>query len=142
ITETRPSSRRSDGRRVNLPASMMEAARSNPPRQTSGFIMPVRHPFEDKLAADWPPEAWRNTSVLLAVSGGADSVALARAAAAIRQPGEGQLMIAHFNHRLRGAASDADEQFVGDLARQLGLPFQVARGDLADLPNSGGDGLE
>jgi len=104
--------------------------------------MRVRHPFEAKLAAAWPAEAWRDTSVLLAISGGADSVALARAAAAIRHAGEGRLIMAHFNHGLRGAASDADEHFVGELARQLGLPFEAARGDLAGLPGSGGDGLE
>jgi tRNA(Ile)-lysidine synthase len=102
----------------------------------------LSHSFEANLAAACPPPAWRDTSVLLAISGGADSVALARAAAAIRLPGEGRLMIAHFNHRLRGQASDADEQFVGELAGELGLPFHVARGDLAALPSAGGDGLE
>ncbi len=107
-----------------------------------GIQMPVGDLFEAKLAAAWPPAVWRDTSVLLAVSGGADSVALARAAAAIRQAGEGQLIIAHFNHRLRGAASDADEHFVGELARQLGLPFQSGRADPVSLTSSGGDGLE
>jgi tRNA(Ile)-lysidine synthase len=104
--------------------------------------MPVLHPFEVKLAAAWPPQAWCDTTVLLAVSGGADSVALARAAAAIRQPGEGRLMIAHLNHRLRGEASDSDEQFVSELARQLGLPCEVARSEPGSFVSTGGDGLE
>jgi tRNA(Ile)-lysidine synthase len=35
------------------------------------------------------------------------------------------LVAAHFNHRLRGAESDADEAFVTDLCRQLGLPCEL-----------------
>ena len=34
-----------------------------------------------------------------------------------------RLVVAHFNHRLRGAESDADEQFVRETARRLGLRF-------------------
>ena len=44
--------------------------------------MSALHPLETRLAAAWPPEAWRDVTVLLAVSGGADSVALLRAMAA------------------------------------------------------------
>jgi tRNA(Ile)-lysidine synthase len=78
-----------------------------------------------KLAADWPPEKWRDVTVLLAVSGGADSVALARGLFALRERGEGRLVLAHFNHRLRGAESDEDEAFVRDLAKDLGLQAVV-----------------
>jgi tRNA(Ile)-lysidine synthase len=41
------------------------------------------------------------------------------------------LSVVHFNHRLRGAESDADEQFVGDLARAHGLEFHSASDDVA-----------
>src|SRR5436309_9927759 len=34
-----------------------------------------------------------------------------------------QLIVAHFNHQLRGAASDADERLVRRVAGRLGLPF-------------------
>jgi tRNA(Ile)-lysidine synthase len=74
-----------------------------------------------KLAAAWPPERWHDVTVLVAVSGGADSAALVRALHAIRTPGEGRLIVAHYNHRLRGAESDADQTFVEALANQLGL---------------------
>ncbi|HMC64214.1 MAG TPA: tRNA lysidine(34) synthetase TilS [Gemmataceae bacterium] len=54
--------------------------------------------------------------VVVAVSGGPDSVALLWALLAIRvDPAARPLIIAHFNHRLRGAESDADEAFVTDL---------------------------
>jgi tRNA(Ile)-lysidine synthase len=67
-----------------------------------------------------------------AVSGGADSVALVRG---LVEAGAGPLTVAHFDHALRGAASDADAAFVADLAARLGLPFRLGRGDLrADDP--------
>jgi len=39
------------------------------------------------------------------------------------------LSVAHFNHKIRGAASDADEQFVRDLAQTHALDFRAASGD-------------
>jgi tRNA(Ile)-lysidine synthase len=74
-----------------------------------------------KLGADWPPEKWRDVTVLVAVSGGADSVALARGLHKLRAAGEGRLVLAHFNHRLRGAESDGDQAFVEELAREMGV---------------------
>jgi tRNA(Ile)-lysidine synthase len=82
-------------------------------------------PFEEKLAHAWPPDVWRDVTVLVAVSGGADSVALFRGLTAVRQPGPGRLIAAHFNHGLRGAESDADEAYVGNLADAFQVPFVV-----------------
>lgn len=84
--------------------------------------------LSSKLAAAWPPAQWRDLTVLVAVSGGADSVALARALAGLKE-GKGRLILAHFNHRLRGAESDADEAFVHDLGVRLGLATASAAGD-------------
>src|SRR5262245_36914671 len=86
-------------------------------------------PLLAKLAADWPPETWRDVTVLVAVSGGADSVALARALYQLRAPGEGRLVLAHYNHRLRGAESDGDQAFVEELGRQLAMPVAIGRQD-------------
>src|SRR5258708_2389268 len=38
-----------------------------------------------------------------------------------------RLTVAHFNHQLRGRSSDADERFVREAARKLGLPVIVGR---------------
>lgn len=62
--------------------------------------MPL-HPFETRLAVLWPPDEWLDLTVLVAVSGGADSVALLRAVAALKTGGAGRLCVAHFNHKLR-----------------------------------------
>jgi tRNA(Ile)-lysidine synthase len=81
----------------------------------------------DKLLDRWPAGDWRNTTVVVAVSGGADSVALLRLLQMITQqsPGRGQLIAAHFNHRLRGAESDEDQAFVMDLCGELKIPLHV-----------------
>jgi tRNA(Ile)-lysidine synthase len=63
--------------------------------------------------------------VCVAVSGGADSVALLRVLMELRAELGIVLAIAHFNHQLRGDDSEADEAFVADLARQQGLDFYV-----------------
>jgi tRNA(Ile)-lysidine synthase len=74
-----------------------------------------------RLAAAWPADTWSDVTVLAAVSGGADSVALVHGLVQLRIPGDGRLVVAHYNHRLRGAESDADQSFVGVLAKRLGL---------------------
>jgi tRNA(Ile)-lysidine synthase len=55
--------------------------------------------------------------VVIGVSGGADSVALAHALKTLGY----EIIIAHLNHRLRGAESDADEKFVKDMAKSMGV---------------------
>ena len=69
----------------------------------------------------------------VAVSGGADSVALLRALAEQnREPGRELglvLHVAHLHHGLRGAEADADLEFVRVLAARLNLPFHDARVD-------------
>ncbi|WP_442484698.1 tRNA lysidine(34) synthetase TilS [Aeoliella sp. SH292] len=87
----------------------------------------------DQLQAAWPPEAWRSCHVLVAVSGGADSVALLRSLAEVAQrtPGDGRLLVAHFNHRTRGQASDEDAAWVARLGEKLGLEVNVGRAEHA-----------
>jgi tRNA(Ile)-lysidine synthase len=59
----------------------------------------------------------------VAVSGGADSVALLYAMHEL-QPELGLVLkVVHFNHNIRGAEADDDERFVQTLAQQLGLEF-------------------
>ena len=64
------------------------------------------------------------------VSGGADSVALLRLLLELRGNLGIVLCVVHFNHQLRGKASNADEKFVEKLAAQHELEFFVAREDV------------
>ena len=66
-------------------------------------------------------------TILLAVSGGADSVALLRAIVRLKTAGEGRVVAAHLNHQLRPDEADADEAFVVDLCRRLGVACEVGR---------------
>jgi tRNA(Ile)-lysidine synthase len=63
----------------------------------------------------------RASHVTVAVSGGPDSVCLLEVLRDLAPRFELKLSVAHFNHRLRGAASDEDEQFVAKLAARCGL---------------------
>jgi tRNA(Ile)-lysidine synthase len=98
--------------------------------------------FEARLAAAWSPHDWKDLTVLVAVSGGSDSVALLRGLDAIRLPGEGRLIAAHVNHKLRGAESDADQQFVEELCRSQNIPCEVAIGDVNTVAGGRGQGIE
>jgi tRNA(Ile)-lysidine synthase len=70
-------------------------------------------------------------SILLALSGGADSVALLYALGDLGPRFGYRLVAAHLNHRLRGEESDRDEAFVRDLCSTLGFELIVEQsGDL------------
>ena len=75
--------------------------------------------------------------VIVAVSGGPDSVCLLhvlREAAA--EAGFVVAGVAHFNHKLRGQESEADERFVRELAASFGLPAHVASAACAGDPGN------
>lgn len=61
--------------------------------------------------------------LLVAVSGGGDSVTLLDLLGRALPDAARRLVVAHFNHRLRGRVSDADERFVGRLAQRFALRF-------------------
>lgn len=75
--------------------------------------------------------------MIVAVSGGADSVGLLLALADLTKRKKLNLRIvaAHFNHKLRGAESDEDEKFVEKLATGLGFEFVSASGKIAGRSN-------
>jgi tRNA(Ile)-lysidine synthase len=66
----------------------------------------------------------------VAVSGGADSVALLRLLHRLRDDLGITLAVVHFDHALRGAESETDAAFVAELARVLRLEFLAAREDV------------
>ena len=78
----------------------------------------------------------------VAVSGGADSVALLRLLIALRDELGIVLSVVHFNHKIRGAAADEDEQFVAGLARANGLELSLSAGDTVGFARRSGKTLE
>jgi tRNA(Ile)-lysidine synthase len=101
---------------------------ADPPAAAGAFI------------AALPPTGMWSMPVLVAVSGGADSLALLLALRRLVPAGlERRLIVAHAEHDLRGAAP-ADRGFVAALAEHLGLPFVWRRVAVRD--DGGDEGLE
>ena len=69
-------------------------------------------------------------AVLVAVSGGLDSMVLLRVLHELSRRSGWKLTVAHLNHQLRGRSSAADERLVRRAAAELGLPAVVGRADV------------
>jgi len=78
----------------------------------------------------------------VAVSGGADSVALLLLLAELRKRLGIVLSVVHFNHKLRGKDSEADEKFAAKLAEKYGFVFHAGRSDIAAKAKSRKANLE
>lgn len=72
-------------------------------------------------------------SVLVAVSGGADSVCLLEILCALKDELCITLSVAHLNHMLRGKDADEDETFVSALCEKHAIPFYKTRVDVAKI---------
>jgi len=102
--------------------------------------------FSQLLLREWKkldlPRA--NGSLVVAVSGGADSVALLLAIDELTRSARLNLkiLVAHVNHRLRGKMSDADARWVASLAKQLGYAVAVGSIDVKKRAAKTGDNLE
>lgn len=81
--------------------------------------------------------------VAVALSGGADSVALLFALREMADAEGFQVVgAAHLNHQLRGTDADADEQFCRDLAGTLALPIDIERAGVAEIARDSGVSIE
>jgi tRNA(Ile)-lysidine synthase len=78
--------------------------------------------------------------VLVAVSGGPDSVALLHLLCDLREELELRLEVAHLQHGIRGAEAQEDAQFVAELAEKLGLPFHLKEVNLRQIKSAAGKG--
>ncbi len=63
--------------------------------------------------------------LVVAVSGGADSVCLLHILVKLQEKLKVKPHVAHLNHRLRGTDSEADAKYVSHLSRQLGIPATI-----------------
>ena len=92
----------------------------------------VTIPLSNRLLQSLEKRHWLRAGdrVGVAVSGGADSIALLSLLVELQKRLGIVLSVVHFNHHLRGRSSDADERAVAKLAKQLGLPFHSAGEDI------------
>jgi len=75
----------------------------------------------------------RGQAVLVAVSGGLDSMTLLHALHELSSRHRWKLTVAHFNHQLRGRSSDADEKLVRQTAAAMKLPFAAGRANVKEF---------
>ncbi len=80
--------------------------------------------------------------VLLAVSGGIDSMAMMYLFLELKEPWKLTLSVAHVNHQLRGDEASGDEEFVREAAERLGLPSYSARVETLDYAHQHGVGKQ
>ena len=83
-----------------------------------------------------------NKTIVVGLSGGADSVCLLYVLAALRKKLGLQLCAVHVHHGLRGAEADADEAYVRDICRAWDVPLKAMRIDAAALAKQWGIGCE
>ena len=100
-------------------------------RVEASFVSPA-------TLAGMPPQ----TSVLLALSGGADSRALLHLLAVDAKAKGYPLTLAHVNHGIRGADALRDRDFCVQLANAYGLEICVLDADIPALAKASGRGLE
>ncbi|MSR56761.1 MAG: tRNA lysidine(34) synthetase TilS [Planctomycetaceae bacterium] len=81
-------------------------------------------------------------SVLIGVSGGADSVALLRGLLSLGDDLRPIVQVAHLNHKLRGATADADAVWLKRLCETLAVPLTIGIADVAQAARDAGRGIE
>ncbi len=97
-----------------------------------------------RVAADLPGRCGlgRGDALLVAVSGGVDSMVLLHILNTLAPEWGWQLTVAHFNHQLRGRNSDRDAALVRHTAAALNLPITVGQGDVNAFAKKSGLSLE
>lgn len=91
---------------------------------------------------DWPSVLSSNRTIIVAVSGGPDSVTLADVLQRLGTELDFEVVLANFNHGIRGEDSDRDEEFVRSFSLDLGVRLEVGHGNVPGLAASSGNSLE
>ncbi|MFN0196121.1 MAG: tRNA lysidine(34) synthetase TilS [Planctomycetaceae bacterium] len=98
--------------------------------------------FLDRLACEFERLKIANATILLAVSGGADSTAMLRACAELREKLHIVPVVAHLNHGIRGPAADDDAAWVHELCRQQNIACFSEKTDVPGQSAKWKTGLE
>lgn len=84
----------------------------------------------------------RTSKILIAVSGGVDSMVLLDVMAILADKYKFTLFVSHYNHNLRGDASDGDQNFVQKATEAYNIPFYVAGGKVRSYAEKNGISIE
>ena len=95
--------------------------------------------FTRQLLTEWRKLEipFAGETIIIAISGGADSVSLALALheLKIRNKLDLRFVLAHFNHHLRGEESRRDEEFVKNLAEKFDFELVIGKGEISKNEN-------
>ena len=95
--------------------------------------------FARKFITEWRKleMPFAGETIIVAISGGADSLSLALVLHELKSKKklELRLVLAHFNHNLRAAESDADEEFVKDFAGKFDFELVIGKGEISKNEN-------
>jgi len=100
------------------------------------FLKKLRDNIEQNLLVD------AGSKLLLAVSGGVDSVVMLDAVFQLAKDTKYDITVCHFNHKLRDISSDADERFVRNLAYRYGVRHNSDSGDVKANAKQYGQSIE
>ncbi|MBQ2999194.1 MAG: tRNA lysidine(34) synthetase TilS [Clostridia bacterium] len=84
----------------------------------------------------------KDTPILVAFSGGADSTVLLHLLATEAKETGAQIFAAHVNHGIRGEEADRDEEFCRNVAKKLHIPIFVLHADVPTEAKKRGTGIE
>ncbi len=84
----------------------------------------------------------RGCTVVVGLSGGADSIALTHYLLSRAEKWKFHLVAAHVNHGLRGEEADRDERFVRDFCGRFGITLRVLRTDVCAAAREKSLGIE
>jgi tRNA(Ile)-lysidine synthase len=100
-----------------------------------------RHPLPEHLASQID-DLFPERQILVAVSGGADSMALFRGLEEISSDFKLRIHVAHLDHQLRGEASRADADWVESACQDLNIPCTIGSADVVSLSKASSLGVE
>ena len=84
----------------------------------------------------------KDTPILVAFSGGADSTVLLHLLATEAKETGAKIFAAHVNHGIRGKEADRDEEFCRNVAQKLHIPIFVLHADVPNEAKKRGEGIE
>ena len=102
----------------------------------SSFVEKIRPQIDEYISK------FTAAKIIVAISGGADSVALFRALDEILADSKVQLELVHINHQLRGEDSNADQKFVENLAQKFNVKLHIFCKNVADFSKINGFSIE
>jgi tRNA(Ile)-lysidine synthase len=138
--KTKPAKKKSSPRLETLYTHIPEVKKLTKSQSQNEFLTNFLNKVEDYLQQQAYIEP--GGKILVAVSGGVDSVVLMDSVALLASKMRFSLYVAHFNHKLRGLSSDADEVLVRSMCKEYNLHFHSGSGNVKQYSSKNSISIE